>query len=75
VTRGASNGALRTENAIYWAENDMSVKPRGIGVEMLFRDEEGNVVAMLRHLVRENNAADAAEEVAEAVAEFVEDND
>lgn len=72
VTEGSA-GSLRAETAIWWAAA-RPARQRGVGIEMVFRDESGNVVAMLRHLIRENTPADAAEEMAEAVQDFVSDN-
>ena len=63
---------LRTEGVIWWAAKQPA-RPRGIGIEMIFRDAEGRIVAMLRHRIRENTPADAAEEMAEAIQDFVED--
>lgn len=72
VTSGGS-GSLTTDGAIYWAERDEG-KKRGVGIELMFRDGSGRVVAMMRHRINENTPEDAAEEMAEAVAEFVESN-
>lgn len=73
VTTGQA-GELTTDGLIWWAAA-APARPRGIGIEMIFRDESGRVVAMLRHLIRENTPADAAQEMADAVQEFVEEND
>ena len=69
-----SKGALTTDLGIYWAEDDAD-KKRGVGVEAVFRDGSGNVVAKLRHAIRENSPEDAMEEMIEAIGDFVEDHD
>jgi hypothetical protein len=68
-----SRGTLTTDNAIYWAESSSS-KKRGIGIEMIFRDSSGRIVAMLRHRIFENSPEDAAEEMPGAIADFVDSN-
>lgn len=80
---GGKKGTLTTENAVYWAERGNSAKrwipvagghlaQAGIGVEMVFKDAEGNVVAKLRHSGREGaQPADAAWELVDEVAGWV----
>lgn len=72
VASGGS-GTLTTDGAIYWAERSED-KKRGVGIELIFRDGSGRVVAMMRHRINENSPEDAAEEMAEAVADFIESN-
>lgn len=64
---------LTAEGAIVWAGTDRK-KKRGMTIEMIFRDAAGAIVAMLRHRIHENAPEDAAEEMPEAVAEFIESN-
>ena len=73
VTTGAA-GRLEADGLIWWAAQ-YPARPRGVGIEMIFRDSSGRVVAMIRHLIRENTPGDAAQEMADAVQEFVEDNE
>jgi hypothetical protein len=73
VTEEAKGETLTTENAIVWTETSRG-KKRGVGVEMVFRDSSGKIVAMLRHIERESSPEAAAEEVVEALVEFVEEN-
>jgi serine/threonine protein kinase len=73
VTEDAKGVALTTENAIVWTETSRG-KKRGMGVEMVFRDGKGNIVAMLRHLERESSPEAASEEVVEALVDFIEEN-
>lgn len=65
-------GNVSTENAIYLASDGPDAV---IGIEMIFRDSSGRVVAKLRHAIREDSAADAAEEMVEAVTDFIEDHE
>ena len=64
IAGGAGN--LSTQSAIYFAT-------KGIGIEMIFRDSSGRVVAKMRHLIR-GKPGNAAEEMVEAVTDFVEDH-
>lgn len=70
----SSKGTITADLGIYWAEDDRK-KKRGVGVEAVFRDSSGKVVAKLRHLIRENSPEDAAEEMVEAIGDFVEDHE
>ena len=84
-TKG-SKGTLTTENAIYWAEKSNEGKSwipfagshlaqAGVGVEMIFRDSNGKVVAKIRHSAREgSDVTDAAEEVASDIGKYISDN-
>ncbi len=69
----ASGGTLTTENAIYWASDEKGGK-RGVGVEMIFRDASGRLMAKFRHRIFENSAEDGAQEMVDAIAEFVQDH-
>jgi serine/threonine protein kinase len=71
VTSG-SRGTLTTEGYVYWAASEG--RKRGVAIEMLFRDGSGRIVAMMRHRINENSLEDAAQEMADAVVEFVEEN-
>lgn len=63
---------LTTENAIFWAQE----KPKhGIGIEMIFRDSTGRVVAKIRHTHFEDSLEDAAQEMVDYIVEFVEDHE
>jgi serine/threonine protein kinase len=68
-----SDPALFADGLIYWAEWRRGER-RGLGVEMVFRDSSGSVVAELRHRIIENSPEDAAEEMVEAITDFVEDH-
>lgn len=72
VTTGSA-GSLQADGLIWWAA-ESPARPRGIAIEIIFRGPDGRVLAMLRHLIRENTPADAAQEMADAVQEFVEEN-
>jgi len=69
-----SKGTLTADLGIYWAGHG-SDKKRGVGVEAVFRDGSGAIVAKARHLIRENSPEDAMEEMVEAIGDFVEDHD
>ncbi|MBI2214486.1 MAG: serine/threonine protein kinase [Acidobacteria bacterium] len=68
-----SKGTLLTQNAIIWA-SDAEDGPTGLGIEMIFRDPSGRVVAKLRNFVRDYPPDDAAEEMLEQLTDFVEDH-
>lgn len=79
-------GLLRVESAIYWAERGSNKKmwipyagghlaQAGVGVELVFRDAAGSVVAKLRHSGREGDRLrDAAEELVDDIRRFVRAN-
>lgn len=67
-----SGGALTTENAIFWAQETPEF---GIGIEMIFRDSSGRVVAKVRHVHFEDSLEDAAQEMVDYIVEFVEDQE
>lgn len=81
---GASAPLLTVDTAIYWAEEANMGKAwipfaggylaqAGTGVEMLFKDESGQVVAKIRHAARQGgDQEDAAEEVADDIGDFIE---
>lgn len=66
-------GTLTTQNAIVWASNSEDGE-RGLGIEMIFRDSSGQVIAKLRNFVRGETPENAAEEMLEQVTDFVEDH-
>jgi hypothetical protein len=79
-------GTLLVDGGVYWAERASEGKrwipyaghhlaQAGIGVELVFRESNGNIVAKIRHSTREGNRLEsAAEEVADDVVKFLEDN-
>jgi eukaryotic-like serine/threonine-protein kinase len=72
VATGRS-GTIRVRSLIYSVDASSSARP-GIGLEMLFYGEDDSVVGMLRHRTQGRDLADAAEKMAQAVAEFIEKN-
>jgi serine/threonine-protein kinase len=66
-------GTLTTQNAIVWA-SDSEDGEKGIGIEMIFRNSDGQVVAKLRNFVREQPPEDAANDMLEQLTDFVEDH-
>lgn len=81
-----SSGTLTTENAVYWAERSSAGKKwipyagfhvgqAGVGVEMVFKDSSGKVVAKIRHSGRQGeNVEEAAEEIADDIANWLKKN-
>jgi len=65
-------GRVTTENAIF---NVVAGRHAVVGIEMIFRDSSGQVIAKLRHTLEESSVADAAEDLEEVIADFVEDHD
>lgn len=77
------SGTLTTTNAVYWAERASEGKrwipyagghlaQAGVGVEMIFKDSSGKVVAKIRHSGRQGDSPeDAAEEVVDELASFI----
>ncbi len=63
---------LTTENAIFWAQEEPEY---AIGIEMIFRDAGGRVVAKVRHVHFEDSLEDAAQEMVDYIVEFVEEHD
>lgn len=63
---------LTADGIVYWASNEG--RRRGAAIEMIFRDSSGRVVAKLRDQHPEGTAEDAAQELVDIVAEFVEDH-
>lgn len=86
ASSGAKKGTLTTQNAVHWAEEASKGKrwipfaghhlaQAGVGVEMIFRNAEGEVVALVRHSAREgDDLEDAAEEIVEDIADWFEEN-
>lgn len=82
MASGDKKGTLTTQNAVYWAERASSgkrwipfagahVAQAGIGLEMVFRDADGNIVAKLRHSGREGDRlSDAAWELIDEIADW-----
>jgi hypothetical protein len=68
-----TKGTLRTKNAIIWA-SDAEDGEKGLGIEMIFIDTNGQVVAKLRNFVRDYPPDAAAEEMLEQLTDFVEDH-
>ncbi len=66
-------GTLTTQNAIIWASNSEEGE-KGLGIEMIFRDSSGQVIAKLRNFVRDYPPEEAAEEMLEQLTDFVEDH-
>ena len=67
-----SDDTLTTENALFWAQE----RPKfAVGIEMIFRDASGRVVAKIRHTHDEDSLEDAAQEMVDYIVEFVEDHD
>lgn len=84
--RDNRKGTLTTQNAIHWAEEASEGKrwipfagqhlaQAGVGIEMIFRNSSGEIVAMVRHSGREgNDLEDAAEELVDDLVDWVNDN-
>ncbi len=85
-SRSASAPTLNVDLAVYWAEHANRAKAwipfsgghlaqAGVGVEFVFRDKSGKVVAKIRHAAREGGRLeDAGQEVCDDVAEFINEN-
>jgi hypothetical protein len=81
--RDASAPVLTVETAIYWANRANRAKAwipyagghlaqAGVGVELVFKDAAGQVVAKLRHSGREGDALEAAaKELVDEISGFV----
>jgi serine/threonine-protein kinase len=67
-----ASSTVSARGAIFWAETSPE-KKRGIGVEMIFVDPSGRVIAKVRHTVFDRSIEDAAEGIADALADFVDD--
>ncbi len=86
MSSGEKKGTLTTQNAVYWAERGNSAKrwipfagshvaQAGLGIEMVFRDADGKIVAKLRHSGREGDRlSDAAWELTDEVADWAHSN-
>lgn len=86
MSSGDKKGTLSTQNAVYWAERASNAKrwipfagshvaQAGLGVEMVFRDSEGNIVAKVRHSGREGERlSDAAWELIDEIADWAHSN-
>lgn len=81
--KGGREGSLTTENAVYWAERAQSAKrwipyagghlaQSGVGIEMVFRDSSGKIIAKIRHSGRQGEKLEeAAEELVDDVANYI----
>lgn len=79
-------GTLNAETAIYWAERPSAGKrwipyagghlaQAGVGIEMIFRDSKGSIVAKVRHSGRQGEQLEyAAEEVADEIVSWISEN-
>jgi hypothetical protein len=74
LTEDATGSLLTTEGVIYWAESSQS-KKRGVGVEMVFKDPSGRIVAKIRHHAIKRSLEAGAEEVEGNVYDFVKDQE
>lgn len=84
--RGDKKRTLKTENAVYWTDRANRSKrwipfagehlaQAGVGIEMIFRDSSGEIVAMVRHAAREgDDLEDAAEELVDDIYDWFYDN-
>lgn len=80
---GADAPLLTVDGAIYWAQRANRAKlwipyagghlaQAGVGIELVFKDASGNVVATLRHSGREGDKLeDAANELVEEINGFI----
>ena len=85
-SRDANAPTLSVDLAVYWAEHANRAKAwipfsgghlaqAGVGVECIFRDPDGKIVANIRHAAREGERLeDAGQEVADDIAEYVHAN-
>ena len=83
---GGKKGTLTGEGCVYWAERSSEGKrwipyagghlaQAGIGLEVIFRDSKGNIVAKVRHSGRQGDQIEhAAEEVIDEMVAFLEDH-
>ncbi|MCU1246679.1 MAG: hypothetical protein JWN02_2589 [Acidobacteria bacterium] len=74
---------LHIDSAIYWAEKASSAKrwipyagghlaQAGVGIEMVFKNDQGDIVAKIRHSGREGDSLrSAAEELIDDVAKYI----
>lgn len=86
VSTGSKKGKLSTQNTVYWAERANSAKrwipfagshvaQAGLGIEMVFRDADGNIVAKVRHSGREGERlSDPAWELIDEIADWAQGN-
>lgn len=85
-SRKDRSGTLTTQNAVHWAERGKPGKrwipyaghhlaQAGVGVEMVFRNSSGEIVAKVRHSAREgDDLEDAAEEIVDDIVDWIQDN-
>jgi hypothetical protein len=84
--KSADAPVVHVEGAIYWAERASKGKrwipyagghlaQAGVGVELIFRNDKGEIIAKIRHSGREGEKLQsAAEELADDIANFVKAN-
>ncbi|HEX9981729.1 MAG TPA: hypothetical protein VGF69_00565 [Thermoanaerobaculia bacterium] len=82
----AAKGTLTVDGGVYWAERMSRGKmwipyagghlaQAGAGIELVFKDSKGNVVAKMRHSGRQGDKPEeAAEELLDDVANYVADH-
>jgi hypothetical protein len=82
-SREDSAAVLTVEGAVYWAERanrskwfipyaGLHLAQAGVGIELVFRDQEGQIVAKIRHSGREGDELhSAAEELVDDIGKFV----
>lgn len=82
----ASKGTVSVEGGVYWAERMSRGKmwipyagghlaQAGVGVELIFKNSKGEVIAMVRHSGRQGDKPEeAAEELLDDLANFVADH-
>ena len=85
-SRDRNAPVLSVEVAVYWAERanrakgwipfaGMALAQAGVGVELMFTDKSGKLVAKIRHSAREGeHLADAGQETSDDIAEFIHEN-
>lgn len=85
-SRDEASPVLTVETAVYWAQRanrskwfipyaGLHLAQAGVGIELVFKNEEGEVVAKIRHSGREGDKLqDAAQELVDDVAQYVKAN-
>jgi hypothetical protein len=86
-SKDAAAPLLTVDSAVYWAERANRSKwwipyagahlaQAGVGIEVVFKDEKGDIVCKIRHSGREGeDLENAAEELIDDVAQFIRRND
>lgn len=82
-SRDESAPVLNVSAAVYWAERanrakawipyaGMHLAQAGVGLELVFKDADGNIVAKIRHSGREGKELkDATQELVDDIAKFI----